>query len=251
MTSKQATLLLIRLSLGIIYLTSGLSKLAPEHLGNIIGPVRPENAYSIDGIAIFMHFTALIQIQVGALCLSQRYAVLGLVILFPLSVGIFVFTLITGFVLTPVIIALLLALLLYALVAEKEAVQKLVKFKIQGLKNSNPYLRYSNKKIPNLALILVCLTSLLSFIDGLILNLLATISLILFFINLFQRKDYLFLDYLILATFFLVSFIIVNAMVLNKIIPKAFYVVFLLIPTGFILYIARIITWELVTRKHE
>ncbi|TDN87632.1 hypothetical protein DET49_11180 [Salegentibacter sp. 24] len=251
MTSKQATLLLIRLSLGIIYLTSGLSKLAPEHLGNIIGPVGLEKAFSVYGIAIFIDITALIQILVGALCLSQRYAILGLVILFPLSVGIFIFTLVAGFGLTPIINALLLALLLYALVAEKEAVQKLVKFKIQGLRSSNPYLSYSNKKIPDLALILVCLTSVLSFLEGLILNLLATISFILFFINLFQRKDYLFLDYLILATFFLVSFIIVNAMVLNRFIPKAFYVVFFLIPIGFILYMARIIYWKLVSRNHK
>ena len=251
-TSKQLTLLLIRLSLGIIYLTSGLSKLAPDFLGNIIGPVNLAKAYDDSNVIhFFMNVTAFIQIIVGALTLSQRYSVLGLVLLLPLSLGILIFTIFAGFGLTPIINGILLSLLIYALFQEQEAVKNLMKFKIESLKNSRTFRRFPDKRIPNLALVSVSLTAVLSFLNGPVLNVIATISLVLFFINLFQRKDYIILDYIILTMFFIISFIIINGMILNRFIPKAFYAVFLLIPVGFVLYILRLIYSRFVNLNQE
>lgn len=249
MNSKQLTLLLIRLSLGIIYMTSGLSKLAPEYLGNIIGPVNLEKAYESNSIHILMNITAIIQTLLGSLILSQRYSIIGLIFLLPLSVGILIFTIYAGFGLTPIINLLLLLLLIYLLTQEKKSVKKLMNLKIEGYRVSKSYLRFSQKRLSNSAILFIIITALLTFWKSPLVNFTATISLILFLANLFQRKDYLFADYLLLGLFFIIGFIIINGILLNQIIDKAFYSVFLLIPLGFLIYLASLIYRKLFMTK--
>ena len=242
MTSKELTFLLIKLSLGIIYFTSGLSKLAPEHLGNIIGPVSIENSFAIPGIDIFMQIVAVIQTILGALILTQRYSVIGLALLLPLSTGILIFTIFSGFGLTPLINVLLLILLIYAIFIEKNSVRKFIQLKMQAFKDSNSFEDFPKKKIPDTALLITSITVIISFWNkSLLLNLTASTFLVLIFLNLFQKKDYLTIDYLILLLFFVISFVITNALLLNQLVDKAFYSVFLLIPMGFLIYFLRLI----------
>lgn len=242
MTYKELTFLLIKLSLGIIYLTSGLSKLAPEHLGNIIGPVSLKNAYNVPGIDIFMQVTAVIQTILGALILTQRYSVIGLILLLPLSIGILIFTIFSGFGLTPFINIVLLLLLSYTILKEKKSVLKILKLKMDAFKDSSSFKSFPKKKLANAALLTTIITIIISIWNkSLLLNLTVSSIVILIFLNLFQKKNYLIIDYFILLLFLIISLVIINAIFLNQYIDKAFYSVFLLIPIAFIIYFSRII----------
>lgn len=97
MSSKDFTVLLIRLALGLIYLTAGFSKLAPHLIGNVIGPVDPKMLFDSEFFRVFMLFVAVYQIIAGALLLSQRYSVYGLILLFPIALGIMIFTFVIPF----------------------------------------------------------------------------------------------------------------------------------------------------------
>jgi len=116
---------MIRLSLGLIYLSAGLGKLAPTQIGWLIGP--PDIADFVDWQWLIMAYPliATYQIIAGALTLTQRYSLLGLLTLLPLSIGILTFTLMAGFRGTPFLNAFLLGLNLFALWVEKDAIRKL------------------------------------------------------------------------------------------------------------------------------
>lgn len=249
MTSKEITTLLIRLALGLIYFTAGFSKLSPDYLGNIIGPVDLSKVYDSPAIESLMIFAAIYQIISGALILSQRYSVLGLLLLFPLAVGILIFTIIAGFGGTPFINGLILLLLIYALVQEKSAVLQILKFNFKTVPTPTAFQMFPNRLLPHLALGLTILTACLSFLDNPVLNVLLSVVLLLFTLNLFQVKKYLPLDKILIILFFMIGFVIINGIVFNKIVPKAFYLVFVLIPFGLLLYIIRLIYAKFAKNK--
>lgn len=249
MKSKDFTTLIIRLALGLIYMSAGFSKLSPDYLGNIIGPVDLGMVLESKSIHYFMIFAAIYQIIAGATILSQRYSVFGLVLLFPLAVGILGFTIVAGFGLTPFINMFLLLLLLYVLLQDKKSVEQVLKFNFNGIKQSTAFELFPNKMIPNVALGIVLLTTSLSFLDNPILNVLCSVALLLFTINLFQVKRYLVIDKVIILLFFVIGIIIINGILLNQIIPKFFYSVFPLILIGFLLYLSRLIYWRFSKNK--
>lgn len=85
-------LLLIRLLLGYIFLSSGLCKLSDGHFGQLIGPPHLIRDLAPYGLHDFAVFVAVSQVLVGALVLSHRWALLGLVALVPLNAGILAVT---------------------------------------------------------------------------------------------------------------------------------------------------------------
>lgn len=244
MNSKEITHLLIRLMLGITYLTAGLSKLSPDNIGNIIGPVKMEQIFDTPPLALFFQFVAIYQTITGALILSQRYSVIGLILLFPLSTGILLFTIIAGFGLTPIINLILLLLLVVLMSSEKKTIISIMKFNFKSISQSISFQHYHEKRNPIIAFSMIALFFVFIFLHNIILNFIITTALIFFTLNLFQRKDYLLLDKILLGLFFVISFIIINGILLNKLIPKIFYSVFLLIPLGLLLYITRILYWK-------
>lgn len=250
MKSKELTTLIIRLSLGLIYLTAGFSKLSPDYLGNIIGPVDLGKAYESTTIDILMAIAAIYQIISGALILSQRYSVVGLILVFPLALGILIFTIVAGFAATPIINLFILLLLIYALFQEKKSVKQIIKLNFKSITSSNAFQQFPNKLLPNIGLGLTILIIGLTFLDNPILNVLLTVALLLFTINLFQVKNYLLIDKMILVLFFSIGLIIINGILLNQIIPNAFYSVFVLIPFGFLLYLIRLIYWRFSKNKN-
>lgn len=249
MTSKEITALLIRLALGLIYLTAGFSKLSPDYLGNIIGPVDLSKVYDSPFIESLMGVAAVYQIIAGALILSERYSVVGILLLFPLAVGILIFTIVAGFAGTPIINGLILLLLIYALMQDKKSVLEILKLNFKALPTSIAFQRFPNQFLPNLALGLTLLTACLIFLKSPVLNVLLSAVLLLFTINLFQVKKYLLLDKMLIILFFMIGFIIINGIVFNKIVPKAFYLVFALIPLGFLLYVMRLIYAKFTKNK--
>lgn len=102
--------LLTRLFLGYTFYSSGMCKLSGGRFGQLIGPCHLEELlrpYNLEGFALLI---AASQVVVGTLLLSQRYALLGSVMLLPMNVGILGVTLSQSWAGTPYINAVLLLL---------------------------------------------------------------------------------------------------------------------------------------------
>ena len=102
--------LLLRLFLGYVFVSSGLCKLTDGHFGQLIGPPRLIETLAPYGLHLFGLFIATSQVLVGALVLSQRYSLLGLVALVPMNASILAVTVSQNWTGTPVVNSVLLAL---------------------------------------------------------------------------------------------------------------------------------------------
>ena len=86
-------IVLIRVFLGLIFFTAGMSKLYADHafLG-IIGPVWLEDELAKHQLGLYARFIAGSQVVAGLLLFSQRFATLGAILNFPIILNIFVVT---------------------------------------------------------------------------------------------------------------------------------------------------------------
>ncbi|HLP95083.1 MAG TPA: hypothetical protein VK168_13660 [Saprospiraceae bacterium] len=110
--------LMIRLLLGYVFFSSGLCKLSDGHFGQLIGPpllIRQLEAYQL---GLFGYFVATSQVLVGALVLSQRWSLLGLVMLVPMNASILAVTTSQQWAGTPFVNTFFLLLNLLALLYE-------------------------------------------------------------------------------------------------------------------------------------
>ncbi len=107
--------LLAQLLLGYVFTSSGLCKLTGGAFGQIIGP---PTAAMVPGLASIWLFLACSQVLAGALVLSGRWSLLGLVMLLPLNTGILAYTTANQWAGTPFVNALLLTLNVLALLHE-------------------------------------------------------------------------------------------------------------------------------------
>jgi len=249
MTNTSFTRLMIRLSLGFIYLSAGLGKLAPTHIGWLIGP--PDIANFVDWQWLIMAYPliAAYQIIAGALTLTQRHSLLGLLALLPLSIGILIFTIVAGFKGTPFLNAFLLGLNLFALWVEKDAIRKLWQREFSAFGQSATATLFPAKPLPHISLALILIAMSLSFFhDSILLNILVTTALLLLTINLFQVREYLWIDKLIIVLFFVICFIITNRVYLAAI-GGTIQFASLLILAGFVLYFLRLIIRAIQNRK--
>jgi hypothetical protein len=118
MNLKDFYSLLARLLLGYVFFSSGLCKLADGHFGQIIGPpflIADLEPHRLGGFGIFLAFS---QVMTGALVLSQRWSLLGLVMLVPMNVSILAATISMGWSGTPYVNGFLLLINLLALMYE-------------------------------------------------------------------------------------------------------------------------------------
>lgn len=118
MTLKDFYALLTRLFLGYIFFSSGLCKLSNGHFGQLIGPpllVEELEKYQLGGFAIFLAFS---QVMTGALILSQRWSLLGLIMLVPMNASILAATISMQWQGTPYVNGFLLILNLIVLLYE-------------------------------------------------------------------------------------------------------------------------------------
>ncbi|WP_428658111.1 hypothetical protein [Runella sp.] len=118
MTFKDFNALLIRLFLGYVFTSSGLCKLTEGHFGQLIGPPLLIEQLTPHGLRMFGFFIAISQVMSGALVLSQRYSVIGLIMLIPMNLGILVVTISQNWRGTPYVDAVFTALNVLALLYE-------------------------------------------------------------------------------------------------------------------------------------
>ena len=123
----------IRLFLGLIFFSAGMAKLLP--FPGIIGPVWLETELAPYGLAMFARFIAYAQIVVGLLLLSQRFATLGAIMLFPLVLNIFMVTVSMNWKGTPYVLAFLLVLNVILLTADYHKLKHILNERVQPLKD--------------------------------------------------------------------------------------------------------------------
>lgn len=118
--NKDIFIILIRLFLGYIFLSAGVCKLTHGQFGQLIGPPWLEEALAKHGLGLFAQVVAVFQVICGALLMSQRYSLLGTIMLVPMNVAILAVTTSMNWVGTPYINAVFLSLNLLLLFMERQ-----------------------------------------------------------------------------------------------------------------------------------
>jgi uncharacterized membrane protein YphA (DoxX/SURF4 family) len=108
--NQYLLMLLIRLFLGYIFFSAGICKLTHGNFGQLIGPPWLEEALAKHGLGLFARVVAISQVICGTLLLSQRYSLLGAVMLVPMNVAILTVTISMDWQGTPYVNAVFLLL---------------------------------------------------------------------------------------------------------------------------------------------
>ncbi len=96
-----------RFFLGALFFTAGVGKLLKGFPG-LMGPVWLEERLAEYGLGMYAQFIAYSQVLVGFLLLSQRFATLGAVMLFPMLINILMITISQNWVGTPYVVSVFL-----------------------------------------------------------------------------------------------------------------------------------------------
>jgi uncharacterized membrane protein YphA (DoxX/SURF4 family) len=99
-----------RVFLGLIFFSSGTAKLTHGDFFGIIGPVWLADRLAPYGLGLWAEFVAWSQVLIGLLLLSQRFAVIGAIMLVPMLANIFMITVSLQWRGTPYVNAVLLAM---------------------------------------------------------------------------------------------------------------------------------------------
>lgn len=126
MKTKDFYALLTRLFLGYIFASAGLCKLSDGQFGQLIGPPFLIKQLAQYDLELFGQFIALSQVLVGMMVMSQRYSVLGLIMLVPVNVSILMVTISQNWKGTPYVDSVLVALNLLALLYEWKSLKFLL-----------------------------------------------------------------------------------------------------------------------------
>jgi uncharacterized membrane protein YphA (DoxX/SURF4 family) len=104
-----AWVVVARLLLGIVFLTSGMAKLVPG-FPSVIGPTWLVKSLEPHGLALFARFIALAEVLAGSLLLTKRLATLGALLLLPIVTCILVIVVSLRWQGTPYVAVILLLL---------------------------------------------------------------------------------------------------------------------------------------------
>lgn len=126
MKTKDFYALLIRLFLGYIFASAGLCKLTDGQFGQLIGPPWLIKELAQYDLELFGQFIAFSQVLVGMMVMSQRYSVLGLIMLVPVNVSILMVTISQNWKGTPYVDAVFVALNIMALLYEWKSLKFLL-----------------------------------------------------------------------------------------------------------------------------
>ena len=126
MKTKDFYALLIRLFLGYIFASAGLCKLTDGQFGQLIGPPWLIKELAQYDLELFGQFIALSQVLVGMMVMSQRYSVLGLIMLVPVNVSILMVTISQNWKGTPYVDSVFVALNILALLYEWKSLKFLL-----------------------------------------------------------------------------------------------------------------------------
>ena len=124
---KRVLVIGTRVFLGLIFFSAGLGKITHGLTPGLIGPVWLEERLAQYGLGLWAQFVAWSQLLIGALLLSQRFALLGAVMLVPMLTNILVVTISLQWRGTPYVNAVLLAMNLFLLWVDRERLKPLIR----------------------------------------------------------------------------------------------------------------------------
>lgn len=189
MALKDFNGLLIRLFLGYLFTSSGLCKLTEGHFGQLIGPPLLIQELTPHGLRTFGFFIAISQVMVGALVLSQRYSLLGLIMLVPMNLGILMVTISQNWQGTPYVDAVFTLLNLGALLYEWQSLKFLVLPEQTSLSfppKTNVY--FPAWRMPLAGIVLFVLACILSRFNVVMTSVMATVAYGLMYMNVLGNK---------------------------------------------------------------
>lgn len=99
--NKDLLTLLIRLFLAYTFFSAGICKLTHGNFGQIMGPPWLEERLAEYGLGLFAQVVAVSQVIIGLLLFSQRFSLLGAIMLVPMNVAILAVTVSQQWVGTP------------------------------------------------------------------------------------------------------------------------------------------------------
>jgi uncharacterized membrane protein YphA (DoxX/SURF4 family) len=201
MTFKDFNALLIRLFLGYLFTSSGLCKLTDGHFGQLIGPPLLIAQLTPHGLRTFGFFIAISQVMTGALVLTQRYSLAGLIMLVPMNLGILMVTISQNWQGTPYVDAVFTLLNLLALLYEWNTLKFLLFPDTAGIQlPPKVNLFFPNSRLPFVIIGLFgigCITSRYSYS---LTTALATLSYMLVYLNVFRSQSFIWSYRLVLGT---------------------------------------------------
>lgn len=189
MALKDFNALLIRLFLGYLFTSSGLCKLTEGHFGQLIGPPLLIQQLTPHGLRTFGFFIAISQVIVGALVLSQRYSLLGLIMLVPMNLGILMVTISQNWQGTPYVDAVFTSLNLAALLYEWQSLKFLVLPEQTSLSfPSKTNVFFPEWKIPTLGILFFVVACISSRFNVVMTSIVATVAYGLMYVNVLGNK---------------------------------------------------------------
>jgi len=157
----------IRVFLGLIFFTAGMSKLYFEHqFPGLIGPVWLEERLAAHDLGMYARFIAGSQIVAGLLLFTQRFATLGAILTFPIILNIFMVTVSMKWQGTPYVNFVLLSLNAWLLAYDYHKLKYILTDKVDQLKQQ--HLVRKNKKADGvwaLSVVAIILSVPLSYIN--------------------------------------------------------------------------------------
>lgn len=118
--NNDVFIVLIRLFLGYIFFSAGVCKLSHGQFGQLIGPPWMEEALAKHGLGLFAQVVAVFQVLCGALLMSQRFSLLGAIMLVPMNVAILAVTVSMNWTGTPYVNAAFLSLNMLLLFMDRQ-----------------------------------------------------------------------------------------------------------------------------------
>ena len=202
MTFKDFNFLLIRLFLGYLFTSSGLCKLTEGHFGQLIGPPLLIQQLTPHGLRTFGFFIAVSQVLTGALVMSQRYSLLGLIMLVPMNLGILMVTISQNWQGTPYVDTVFILLNIGALLYEWNSLQFLILPEKTAFASTKTHQLFPKLyvTISGLGLfIIACVLSRFSFVTT---SIVATVGYGLMYLNVFQNHTITALERFVLGMSF-------------------------------------------------
>jgi uncharacterized membrane protein YphA (DoxX/SURF4 family) len=125
-----------RVFLGLIFFTAGMAKLFADHkFPGLIGPVWLEERLAEHNLGLYARFIAWSQVIAGLTLLSQRFATLGAILIFPIILNIWVVTVSLEWQGTPYVNFVLILLNLHLLIADYPKLKFILSQNVEELKN--------------------------------------------------------------------------------------------------------------------
>jgi len=224
---------LTRLFLGYVFYASGMCKLSGGRFGQLIGPCQLEEVlrpYNLEGFAVLV---ALSQVVVGALLLSQRYALLGSVMLLPMNIGILGVTLSQTWAGTPYINAVLLLLNLSLVLYDFPKLRFFVQPEFKHAHSSPLDVLAVHWRFPVASLSVTVLGIIGTFALPSLALPLGLLALLLAYLNVWCHLPLALTQRALVG----LSFVAVVALTLTPVAPEAALPVFMSVPILFILYL--------------